>query len=89
MTMNWVEQTVTELAESLRPLVADLCDCAECRGDVVLRALNQARPRYATSSTVGGAVTRVELAGDQARAELTVLVLDAMRQVAANPRHAR
>jgi hypothetical protein len=89
MTMNWVEQTVTGLAESLRPMVAGLCDCAECRDDVLLRALNQARPRYAASASVGGAVTRVELAGDQARAELTVLVLDAMRQVAANPRHER
>ncbi len=89
MTQNWVERSVGELVASLASRVPTLCACEQCRADVVLLALNQARPRYAADATLGGAVTRVELDSDQARTELTVLVLEAMRQVAANPRHPR
>ena len=37
---------------------------------------------------LGEVVTGVQLSYDQARAELTVLLFEAMRKVAASPRHA-
>jgi hypothetical protein len=54
---------------------------------VLARALEQAAPRYADPEALGTAVLRVALAREQGRAELVVIVLDAMRSVSATPRH--
>ena len=51
--------------------------------------LNQARPRYVVGDPLGAAVTRVALERRQQRAELSVIVLDAMRRVAQTPHHTR
>jgi hypothetical protein len=50
-------------------------------------AMNQAHPRYVVGDPLGSAVTRVALARRQLQAELSVIVLDAIRRVAAAPRH--
>jgi hypothetical protein len=85
---NALEETVGDIyAELLRKHSAEFCACPQCRDDVVVHALNHARPRY-VGSQIGAAVTRVNLAHNQARAEIAVLVLDAMKRVRANPRHA-
>jgi hypothetical protein len=51
-------------------------------------ALNSARPRYGGGADVGHALMAVDLQKNQTRATIAVLVLDAMRRVAASPRHA-
>ena len=85
---NALEEIVDEVFETLRGRDARFCSCAQCRDDVVTHTLNNARPRYISGSLIGSAVTRVALSHEQARAEMAVLVLDAMRRVSANPRHA-
>lgn len=84
---NLLEAAVTEVFASLRAMEAGFCHCPQCRDDVVAHALNKARPRYVSGTAVGAAVTRVSLAQEQARAEIAVLVLEAMRRVQRNPRH--
>lgn len=84
---NALEEIVADVFESLRARDASFCDCAQCRDDVITHTLNKARPRYISGSLIGSAVTRVALSHDQARAELSVLVMEAMRRVAENPRH--
>jgi Late competence development protein ComFB len=86
---NALEEVVEEVFEQLSQGRARICPCAQCRDDVITHALNQARPRYISGSLIGSAVTRVALSHGPARAELAVLVLDAMRRVAARPRHPR
>ena len=86
---NALEEIIDEVFETLRAHDADLCRCAQCRDDVITHTLNNARPRYISGSLIGSAVTRVALSHGQARAEIAVLVLEAMRLVAANPRHKR
>ena len=79
----------------LRSLYADLqrsnpqfFACPQCQDDVMALALNNTRPRYVSGNPpLGEVVTGVQLSYDQARAELTVLLYDAMRRVAASPRH--
>ena len=85
---NALEKVVAEVVERLSQGDARFCHCAQCRDDVIARALNNARPRYIGGSLIGSAVTRVALSHEQVRAEVAVLVLDAMRLVSANPRHA-
>ncbi len=85
---NALEEVIDSLHDGLRSRSgARFCSCSKCRDDVIAHALNKARPRYVGSATLGAAVTRVNLDTDQARAELSVLVLDAMRRVDENPRH--
>src|SRR5512145_919511 len=86
---NALEEVVGEVFEQLAQRHEHFRSCAQCRDDVITHTLNQARPRYISGSLIGSAVTRVALSHGQARAELAVLVLDAMRRVSARPRHPR
>jgi len=49
--------------------------------------MSKALPRYSPGSAADPVVTRITLSQDQARAEIAVLVLEAMRRVQRNPRH--
>ncbi|HJU90042.1 MAG TPA: late competence development ComFB family protein [Gemmatimonadaceae bacterium] len=83
---NRVETIIGELYDELRRANPEFCGCEHCREDVLTYTLNQAQPRYSGTAT-GQALISVDLQSDQRRAELSVIVLDAMRRVAANPRH--
>lgn len=85
--INALEEVIRSVYDSLREANPEYCACEKCQDDVLTLALNQTRPRYVQSEGVGAAVTRVALATDAARTEITVIVFDAMRRVAANPRH--
>lgn len=84
---NLIEEALDEQHEMLRQKVAGYCGCVQCKDDVVTMALNQIRPRYTSGARKGSVITRAELQGDQAKAEIMVVMLDAMRKVAAAPRH--
>ncbi|MCC6319202.1 MAG: late competence development ComFB family protein [Gemmatimonadaceae bacterium] len=84
---NAIEEIADEVFQQLRERHADFCSCPQCRDDVITRALNQLRPRYISGSPIGSAVTRVALSQRQARAEMSVVMLEAMQVVRTNPRH--
>jgi hypothetical protein len=85
--INALEEAIIEAYGALRETGPSFCGCARCREDVITMALNQARPRYVVGDPLGAAVTRVALTRDQMRAELSVIVLEAIRRVGAAPRH--
>ena len=85
---NLLEGTIAGVYTDLRAQNPEFCDCENCRTDVIAMALNAARPRYGGGADVGHALMAVDLQKDQTRATIAVLVLDAMRRVAASPRHA-
>lgn len=84
---NALEEIADEVFEQLRVRDAGFCPCPQCRDDAITHALNKIRPRYISGSPLGSAVTRVSLAHHQARAEMMVVLLDAMRRVQEHPRH--
>jgi competence protein ComFB len=84
---NALEEAVLEVYGQLKARHREFCSCQRCHDDVVAQALNKARPRYIGGSPIGAAVTRVSLSSDSARAEIAVVVFDAMRRVNMNPRH--
>jgi competence protein ComFB len=86
---NRLESVIEEIYHELRKQNPDYCACELCRSDVLAFALNHSRPRYSGGTTTGQALISVELQKDQTRAELAVIVLDAMRRVAATPRHGK
>ena len=81
-----LERAVREIHERLAATHAEYCACPQCTDDVAALVMNQTRPRYTTTG-LGWAVENVDLDSDQTRAALSVLVLDAMRRVAKEPRH--
>jgi len=85
---NALEPMVRQIHRELLQKHAEFCPCAHCFADVVSLALNKIRPRYVSQfSPIGEIVTDVQLTYDQSRAELTVLVFEAMRVVSQSPRH--
>lgn len=87
--LNALEEAVRATYDALRSADPAFCGCERCRADVMTLVLNQARPRYVVGDPLGAAVTRVALDRRQMRAELSVIVLDAMRRVAQTPHHSR
>lgn len=83
---NLVEDVVREAHAQLLSTSTNFCSCRQCADDVATYVLNQLRPRY-TNTARGWALANLELRSDQGRADLSVRVLDAMRRVAAAPRH--
>ena len=85
---NALEGAVKSIHRELMKKHPEFCACSRCEDDVLALALNQTKPRYVSEqATLGNVVTGVHLSYDQLRAELTVLVFDAMRRVASSPRH--
>ena len=85
---NIAEEAIADAYEKMRPQVAGFCGCERCRADAITYALNHIRPRYATGEPPEGAVlSRIELDSEAGQAQLIAVVLDAIKTVAARPRH--
>ena len=84
---NLLEGAVIGIYEDLIAKNPDVCSCANCREDTLAYVLNKTRPRYSGGTDTGMALIALDLQKDQTRAQLAVVVLDAMQRVAANPRH--
>lgn len=87
---NLQEEAVKREYEQLKASVPGFCGCDMCRDDVLVYALNRLTPRYVAQPT-GEVLTKLSLGSDQPKADISVLILDAMRRVQAEPRagHAR
>lgn len=82
-----LERAVRDVHASLTERHTEFCACEQCADDVVALVMNQTKPRYTTTG-LGWAVEAADLDTDQVRAELSVLVFEAMHKVAEQPRHA-
>jgi len=81
-----LERVVRDVHAQLTETHEEFCSCEQCADDVVALVMNQTKPRYTTTG-LGWAVEAADLDTDQVRAELSVLVFDAMHRVAEQPRH--
>ena len=82
-----LERAVRDVHGKLAESHPEFCACEQCADDVVALVMNQTRPRFTTTG-LGWAVEAADLDTDQVRAQLSVLVFDAMHRVAEQPRHA-
>ena len=83
-----LERAVRDVHVKLTEQQPEFCACEQCADDVVAMVMNQIRPRYTTTG-LGYAVEAADLDTDQVRAQLSVLVFEAMRRVAEQPRPAQ
>jgi hypothetical protein len=84
---NLLEGAVLGIYEKLIANDPSVCSCANCREDTLAYVLNKTRPRYSGGTDTGMALIALDLQKDQTRAQLAVIVLEAIQRVAANPRH--
>jgi len=82
-----LERAVRDVHVKLTATHTEFCSCEQCADDVVALVMNQTKPRYTTTG-LGWAIEAADLDTDQVRAELSVLVFEAMHRVAGQPRHA-
>jgi competence protein ComFB len=87
MIRNLVEEHVRQSLEALKAHFPAFCPCgeAQCTEDVLVYALNRIPPRYVTTPE-GQAVTELALEKQQQRAEIDVVVMEALRRVSMAPR---
>jgi competence protein ComFB len=88
MIRNLVEEHVVAAYDALRPHFPAFCGCELCRADVLVFALNRIPARY-VATIEGQAVSEVYLEKDQIRAEIDVVVMEAIRKVSMAPRCSR
>ena len=81
---NLLADTVIGIYDDLLAKMPARCACASCKEDALA---NKTRPRYSGGTDTGMALIALDLQKDQTRAQLAVIVLDAIQRVAANPRH--
>ena len=74
--------------DELAATMPGICPCLVCREDVLVFALNRLPPHYASTLT-GEVVTKIEMEVGQGSIDVTVVLLEGMRRVAAAPRCGR
>lgn len=82
---NLQEQAVVREFEQLKGTIPGFCGCEMCRDDVLVYALNRLAPRYVAQPT-GEVLTKISLGSDQPKADISVLILEALRRVHSDPR---
>jgi len=85
---NLTEDLVWELYQELIPTAPEAHDCPVCREDVFVYALNRLQPHY-VATLKGEVVSRLEMQIGQSHTDATVVMMDAFRFVASNPRCGR
>lgn len=85
---NVAEDVVKLLYDELKASVPEFCGCEVCREDALVFALNRLTPHY-VATLRGEILTRLELLGDQRRADASIALMDAFKAVAAQPRCGR
>ncbi len=80
-----LEEVVAREYERLKSTVPGFCGCHMCRDDVLVYALNRLAPRYVAQPT-GEVLTNVTMGSDQPRADISVVLLEGLRRVKAEPR---
>lgn len=82
---NLQEDAVRREYEKLKDTVPGFCGCEMCRDDVLVYALNRLLPRYVAQPT-GEVLTQVSLGTDQPKADISVIMLEALERVHNEPR---
>jgi len=83
---NYMEYAVIEELTSLLETLIDTCKCERCREDMAAYALNRLAAKY-VATDLGNAYTKLSQLKVQARTDIIVQLMEALKVVKANPRH--
>lgn len=83
---NYMEQVVAEKLNELLEGRTDICTCAQCKTEMIAYALNHLPPKYVSSSK-GEVFNKIEGMDPQHVADISKILVNAVKVVSANPRH--
>lgn len=86
MLKNYMEDVVVAVYDDYLHRHPEICQCEQCRLDVIALALTRLRGMYAASPE-GEILTRVARDDRQIRADALIAVMEALRVVSGKPRH--
>jgi competence protein ComFB len=85
--VNKMEEAVKQMTDEMLAVQGkSRCGCQRCRLDIMALALNTLPPKYVVTS-IGNAVTNVDLSSSQWKANVTMAVCNAIETVNSRPRH--
>lgn len=85
---NYMEQIVQQGLDDLLEERTDICTCDQCRTEMITYALNNLPPKY-VSSHKGEVYTKVDEMNAQQNADIFKVLIKAVNQISANPRHSK
>ena len=85
--INLQEEIVLAMVGELFAERPEICQCAQCRADTQVYALNRLPPKYVATSR-GRAISRVEGTDIDSRVRVASAVARAIRLISKNPNHA-
>ena len=85
---NYMEELVLEVLDDILNNSKDFCSCERCRLDTVALTLNQMPAKYCVTDA-GRAFTKLKATELQFRTDVTREIVEALKVVKANPRHAQ
>ena len=85
---NYMEQVVATKLDEVLQGRTDICTCAQCKTEMITYALNHLPPRY-ISSHKGEIYGKIEEMDTQTNADISKVIVSAVKVVAANPRHGK
>ena len=89
ISRNLLEEEVMDKVEEVIKENDDLCDCEQCKQDIVALALNNLRPRYAGSPEGKVVLDSTDVSSVQTEMDVLRVVLEATEAVKKSPHHNR
>jgi competence protein ComFB len=83
---NYMEDVVVEVYQEFKKKYPQYCSCDRCSADIMVLALTKLKGQYAVSLT-GEIFASLSREDRQIRATAMVAIIEAAKQVSANPNH--
>ncbi len=83
---NYMEDVVREVFVEFQRQYPEFCMCDRCQSDTIAIALSNLKGRYAVSPE-GEVFAKLSREDRQVRADALLIIIEAAKQVAANPHH--
>lgn len=83
---NYMEDAVFQVLDSILATRDDICKCERCRLDIAALTLNNVTPKY-VATEAGEVYAKTQQLHHQFEADVIPVIINAIEQVKANPRH--
>ncbi|MGE5397334.1 MAG: late competence development ComFB family protein [Chitinophagales bacterium] len=83
---NVMESLVLNTLEEVMRAAETTCFCEKCKADIAAYALNNLKPKYATTEK-GEIISRTMNLGFQTRMDVIAAITEAIKVVGKNPHH--
>ncbi|MGM0471426.1 MAG: late competence development ComFB family protein [Bacillota bacterium] len=84
---NLLKKEVVKEIDNLLAKKEEVCDCEQCRKDMIALALSNLKPRYAGTEAGKVIIESTDISSEQTKMNVLKVVFDAVKKVDQNPHH--